>query len=317
MRHLAFLIVLSIPIYLQGQPNLVGDTAFFNQQAKLYQGWLDKTGIGSLLKVGGIEIRRNKIFVGLVAKKDKAQNFRNHWDQWSKDYVKINAISLEQRLFYKLYHMLEVDQEQIELDIYDQSPRFCHRIIVSFHDGKVDAYNQACRAKDREIEVSPTSFYEPNSMTFEAIQKKFNRRAVYNSILDYSRKKYEKSKCELRYPEVTVLEQGEVLRFIVTDLCKEVLIDEGDPWICRVLKRFNHQCNWIKREKLEFLITFQNIPSGIKIGVQIDGKYGSGYYENVKRGGYHLMDNDFDDYLEDYADRMKTEFKSVILEIRD
>ena len=308
-----FVILITIPFFTNAQSSLLNDSTFFKAQAAQYQIWLQQSGMGQLLRLEDIVITSNAVNIVLVSNLDSPLNFWPYWKKWSADFKRKNQITLEQKLFYKLHHFLEVEQRQVLLNIYDQRPKFCHRIMVAFTDGKVVSRKQSCRVKERDIEVSPSSFYDKNPITYEAIQKKYNKRAVYNTIINYSKKKYEKSKCELRYPKVSILEQEDILRFIITDLCKEVLKDEGDPWICRVLKRFGHQCNWIKREKLEFMITYQTTNDGIKIGVQIDGKYGSGYYEHVKRGGYHLMDNDFDEYLEEYADQMKNEFKKAIL----
>ena len=315
LRIFSFLFFLSYSIHGLSQSNFRADSIYFQNQAKMYQVWLEKSGLGELIVVEKLDIQKDKLKLNLVAKPDKVRDFWPYWKNWRADFANSNPISLEQKLFYKLHHMLDVSQSQVELDIFDQRPRFCHRLIIYFANGQVQSSKQSCRAKERNIEVSPASFYGLKEISYQEIQKRFHRMAVFNAILKYSEQKYGNSKCELRFPDITVLEQGEVLRFVITDLCKEVLVDESDPWICNVLKRFGHQCNWIKREKLEFLITYQTIPSGIKIGVQIDGKYGSGYYNNVKRGGYHLMDVDFDDYLEDYADKMKNEFKKLLLEL--
>lgn len=305
-----------MPFFSIAQSSYEKDSLFFQQQVEKYQDWLNKTGIGDLVYDGQLEIKSQKIILNLVARPDKKDSFWPYWQQWQRDYIQKNPIRLEQKLFYKLHHMLEVEQDHLELRVFDQRVRFCHRLIIAFVNGEVITSKQSCRAKERQIEVSPSVFYEENGITYEEIQNRYPRSIIFNKILEYSKEKYGTSECERRYPKITLLEQGDVLRFVVTDLCKEVLVDESDPWICKVLRRLGHQCNWIKREKLEFLISYQKTTEGIKIGVHIDGKYGSGYYENVKRGGYHLMDNDFDDYLEDYADRMKNEFKTLILEIQ-
>ncbi len=313
--NICICLFITVPAFAQN--SLLQDSLFFKSQAVIYQKWLEQSGLSSLVSVSDVAIKPQSIEVILIGNTSDYRDFWSYWKQWSLDFRTEKTISLEQQLFYKLHHMMDVEQEQITLNVYDRLPGFCHRIYISFSNGKVQVRRQSCRAKERDIEVSPASFYGMKDISYEQIKKQYNKFAVFNAILTYAEGKYRKSKCEMRYPEVTLLEKEDVLRFVVTDLCKEVLKDETDPFICKVLRRFGHQCNWIKREKLEFLITYQTLPEGIKIGVEIDGKYGSGYYENVKRGGYHLMDIDFDEYLEDYADQMKNEFKKVILNIGD
>lgn len=110
-----------------------------------------------------------------------------------------------------------------------------------------------------------------------------------------------------------MLESGDVLRFEITDLCREVLIDEANPLLCQILRTFGNDCNFVKRELLTFTIAHRTTAAGFNLHLEIDGKYGSGFYENVRRGGYLNMEIDFDDYLERYADQIKEEFKRVLI----
>lgn len=68
-----------------------------------------------------------------------------------------------------------------------------------------------------------------------------------------------------------------------------------------------------KRERLTFTIAYVPTVEGINLNIEIDGKYGSGFYRTVCRGGYHSMEVDFDDYLEVYADKFSQELKAALL----
>ena len=104
----------------------------------------------------------------------------------------------------------------------------------------------------------------------------------------------------------------DVLRFRATDLCREVLTDAANPTLAKILNNFGLGVNWVKREKLDILIAYEELPKGFKLTITIDGKYGSGLYNQVGRGGYYSMEGDFDEYLENYADAFKELVREAI-----
>lgn len=63
---------------------------------------------------------------------------------------------------------------------------------------------------------------------------------------------------------------------------------------------------------LRFTISYEETLDGFRIRIELDGKYGSGFYNNVRRGGYIDMEVDFDEYLEDYSDEFSTTLQSVL-----
>lgn len=305
---------------VKAQYNLQSDSLFFKGQSGLYQKWLEKSGLGQVMEVNALEILPSRLLLTL-SMTCLPEVAWAEWEQLKIDYSHNNAISLEQELFYKLIHFMEVDQYQgiiRVLNVVNGVRNNCFFIEIKFdpNEKRVKFNTRYCKSKERRIEVEPHRLEGLNNMSFEEINKIYNRNSVFEAIFKYAQSRYGRSKCEDRFPEVRELERGQLLRFVVVDLCKEVLKDESNPWICKVLQRFRYQCNWIKRERLEFTITFeQTAEEIIRIGVKVDGKYGSGYYDQVKRGGYHDMDLDFDEYLVDYADEIANEFKKVVLKI--
>lgn len=63
---------------------------------------------------------------------------------------------------------------------------------------------------------------------------------------------------------------------------------------------------------LRFIISYEETLDGFRVRIELDGKYGSGFYNNVRRGGYIDMEVDFDEYLEDYSDEFSTTLQSVL-----
>ena len=127
----------------------------------------------------------------------------------------------------------------------------------------------------------------------------------------YAKERFERTSCAERYPEVRVLEDRDVLRFKVVDLCKEVLKDESSV-VCGWLRSFGFDCNWAKRELLTFIITHEETLDGIRLKVTIDGKIGSGFYANVRRGGYISMEPDRDEELSEYALVFSNELRKML-----
>ena len=320
MRWFLYTITMLVTGLLSAQSDLTADYNFFQDQSQLYQKWLDKSGFGEVIRVGEVEVEPHHLTLMLTFYTSVGGECWALWEQLQEDFERENALTLEQQLFYKLLHLMEVEQDQATIEVHNiigEGRNFCFysKIFFDAGAGRVEVRERYCKAQERNIEVAPNTLDGLKDMSFEEINRIYNRNSVFEAIFSYAKERYEKDKCELRYPQVREKERNQLLRFEVVDLCKEVLRDESNPWICKVLRRFDYQCNWIKREKLEFTITYERTQEGIRIGVKIDGKYGSGYYDQVKRGGYHDMDLDFDDYLVDYADVIANDFKKEVLKI--
>ena len=145
-------------------------------------------------------------------------------------------------------------------------------------------------------------------------QKQFSRQYVFDKILQYAKQRYERKTCENRNPTVGAPQiDGNVMRLEITDLCKEVLKDEQNNTICAFLNKFLKPCNWIKREKLSFIFVYEVNDGGFLLKCELDGKVGSGFYDQVRRGGYLDMEIDFNETLKDYAEKMKYELKQAII----
>lgn len=215
---------------------------------------------------------------------------------------------------------MEVRQSAADVQIYDtcdlrKEPLFFRGI--HFEDGEVKVEQSNPKSKIRKVQLAPANMSGMKKMSVEEFKKRFNKVTVYQNIYEYAQRRFEKEVCEEREPKVRLLENNEVLRFEVLDLCREVLTDEANPLLCRLLSNLGYDCNWVKRELLTFIVVHEETGDGFQLSIEIDGKYGSGLYEHVRRGGYLSMEIDFDDYLERYADTFKEDLKQVILYGKD
>lgn len=309
-------VLLSFSTTLAQVEDLTKDTPFFKEQSKLYQRWLDHTGLGKVIKVYDVEVEADELSLFLAFHKEESNYVTNVWEQLKATFDRQNPLSLEQQLFYKMCHIMEIRHSVGNVQLYDTynlkvEPCFFRGIY--FDEKKVKVEESSCRSEIVDLNLRPPTLRSNDKNTVMEFQQILSKEVVYQKILQFAQKKYTQTECIDRYPEIKTLDTDEVLHFEVLDLCREVLIDEAQPTLCTILQTFGYDCNWVRREKLDFIIKYEPSSSGIKLNIEIDGKYGSGVYSRVRRGGYINMEIDFDEYLERYAKEFKEELKRFLL----
>ncbi|MDX1943595.1 MAG: hypothetical protein SFU99_23715 [Saprospiraceae bacterium] len=295
--------------------DLTKDSEFFEKQKIEYQRWLDHSGLGSTLKVHAIEVKPQQLSLYLAFPYQDIDSIMVAWRTLKSAFEKERPLTLEQELFYKMVHLMEVRQSLANVQIYDtydlrKEPLFSRAIYFKNDSVNVDASNP--KSKIREVNIKPDDFSDMRRMSVQSFNQKFNRKMVYDKIHTYAKQKYERKTCDQRNPQLRLLESDGILRFEIIDLCREVLTDEANPLLCKILRKVGYDCNWVKRELLTFTVIQRETSTGFQLSIEIDGKYGSGFYENVRRGGYLSMEIDFDDYLERYADQFKEEIRRLL-----
>ncbi|MEO6038216.1 MAG: hypothetical protein ABIQ93_07385 [Saprospiraceae bacterium] len=298
---------LVLPLPAQRE-DLTRDRAFFHQQELLYQRWLDHNGMGKTLRVKTLEVESQQVALYLAFPTENADSVTAAWAQLKKDYAALNTgLSLEQALFYKMQQLMELRESVANLQLYDtydtrREPCFYRGIYVKDDVFRVDS--SGCKSKTLDIYISPSDLGGAKKPGTAAFQKQFTQQYVFDKIYQYAKQRYEKEMCFGRYPKVSPPRiDGNVLRFEVTDLCKEVLKNAQNPDLCAFLNKYVKPCNWITREKLNFTIVYQTKDNAFQLKCEVEGKVGSGYYDEVGRGGYLDMEIDFDGYLTDYVEK--------------
>ncbi len=306
------------PLTLSAQTeDLTQDTAFFKTQGLEYQRWLDHSGLGKSLRVRVVEVEPQQVALYLEFPTTKVDSVRAYWETIKKDYGRLNTgLTLEQALFYKMVYMMEVRQSYANVQLYDTydtrvEPCFYRGIYIK--DGHLVVDSSGCKSKKVDIYLSPSDLKGTKKPTLSEFRRKYTQEYVFEQVHEYAKKRYEQQVCVKRYPKVSSIQiDGNIMRFEVTDLCKEVLKDAKNDDICAFLNRHVKPCNWIKREKLNFTFVYQIHDGGFLLKCEIEGKVGSGFYDEVGRGGYLNMEIDFDGYLTDYATKFQNDLKEAL-----
>lgn len=294
--------------------DLTKDTPFFQQQKKLYQRWLTDSGLGTVLKVYDIEVQPNELSLYLSFPYEESDSVTVAWEQLKQSYDSQHALTLEQQLFFKLCHIMEIRNTVGNVQLYDTyntkvEPCFFRGI---YFDKKVMVEESGCKSKIEEINLSAPRLKDSKGQTVAEFQEYMSKEVVFKKILEFANQKFTISKCLDRNPEIIKYESEDILHFEVLDICRTVLTDEAQPTLCGILRAVGYECDWVKREKLDFIIKYEPSANGVKINIELDGKFGSGLYKKVERGGYISMEIDFDEYLEKYAKRFKEELKDYL-----
>lgn len=313
-------ICLSLFLYLPlnaQREDLTRDRDFFNKQAILYQKWLDHSGLGKTLHVKTVETDPQQVALYLAFPYEKADSVQAVWNRLKKDFDAQNTgMDLERTLFYKMLSLMELRQSVANVQIYDtydtrEEPCFFRGIFVK--EGAFHVDSTGCRSKNLDIYLSPNDLRSARKPSNGAFQKQYTQQYVFDKIHQYAKQRYERTACIGRYPQVSPPQiDGSIMRFEVTDLCKEVVKNAENSTICAFLNKYVKPCNWIQREKLTFTFVYQAKENAFQLKCTLEGKVGSGYYDEVGRGGYLDMEIDFDGYLTDYANKLQYELKDIL-----
>ena len=267
-----FILFLTFQSTLFAQEYLATDYAFFQKKAKLYQRWLDAKGMGEVLNVDKIEMKKNgmelELFLSLqTTDPDTAAAL------WTGLVRKIESTNRNQTLPNVLYttftRLMEIPVAQGNVQIY--FPRKdgggynpCFYVWLWEENGKVMEESRVnnCRSQDLEIPVILPTIQKISNKENLTIYRTTDAQIAFEKVVKYARQKYEQEKehCEGRSPRVEIEKQTDyALTFTVTDLCREVLIDEKKSLWCDFVEFWWGDCNDMRRERLEF--SFKYIPS--------------------------------------------------------
>lgn len=295
--------------------DLTRDTAFFRQQKLEYQRWLDQTGMGKTLKVQALKVTSDDVSLYLGFHATELDEIVNAWDTLKVAYETQGGMTLEEQLFFRLVSFMGLRQEAASIQIYDTydlslDPLFFRGIYYDEGQIRVDVNNPKSQIRDIKINYTDVSGAKKSSKA--EFSRQYTRDYVFDRVMAFAVEKYGRPKCEGRNPKVKRLPNEDHLRFQVSDLCKEVLVDEQNPVVCRWLKTLGYNCTWIKRELLTFTVIYIPTESGFQLNITLEGKVGSGYYDDIRRDAYMDMETDFKSYLEDYADQIALEIKDYL-----
>ncbi len=310
------LLFLAAPLLAQRE-DLTHDSTFFHKQAVLYQRWLDHSGLGKTLHVKTVVVETQRVTLFLAFPNEQADSVTAAWVQLKKDYADLNTgLSLEQALFYKMLQLMELRESAANVqlfDTYDTRKEPCFYREIQVKDASLHIDSSGCKSKPVNVYISPSDLKRARKPSNSAFLRQYTQQYVFDKVYQYARQRYEKETCFARHPKVSPPQiNGNVMRFEVTDLCREVLKHAQNPDLCAFLNKYVKPCNWITREKLTFIFVYIPKDNAFHLNCELDGKVGSGYYDEVGRGGYLDMEIDFDGYLTDYAKNLEFEIKEIL-----
>jgi hypothetical protein len=330
MAALAGIMLLCANVALS-QGDLRADSSFFQSRMATYQKWLDHAGLGKMLRVHQVQVLADELALYLAFPFSNADSVTTAWWQLKNEFQQHSSLSLEQQLFFKMTHILELPQELGNVQLYDTydpraEPCFYRGIYFDSTNAELKVDSNSCKAISREIDFDPSDFSRlRKAATFDwnsgqighhtlspaELRRRYPKSEVFDLIEKYACAHFRSQPCGDRVPEFHVLQRKQLLRFEVANLCKVVLDGENHA-LCSLLSSLGYSCNWAKREKLIFTFTYRDSPQGFVLDCSIDGLVGSGYYETVRRGGYINMEVDFDQELEFFADRFKEDIRLLL-----
>ncbi len=319
-KTLLFSCLMLIGSLLKAQDFLGEDLPFFQKKASLYQKWLESKGMGKALKMDKVELKKNgnELELFLSIRTHDPDSAAAIWTALVTDFKKQNPDEeLVSALFHTFIRLMEIPPVQGNVQVYFPNKNSagynpCFYVWIWEEDNKVkeESRTNNCKSQTLSISVEPAKVKKVTSKNATPISSKDQARVVFDKILLYARQRYEVKRCENRNPRVEEDEKTDyMLTFTVSDLCKEVLVEEKISPICSLIAEIWGPCNDIRRERLEF--TFHYIPTdkGYTLTGSLTGKFGSGVYV-PRKSGYMDMEPDFEeDFLKPYVKAFQKDLK--------
>jgi len=292
---------------IAAQDDLRQDSAFFFQQAEVYQTWLDKVGFGQYLKVQELNIEENEVWINLAFHEQDVEGITAIWDVLENTYAGKPGFNLEEQLFYKAAALMELDEETLGIglfDTYDLLKSYSFYREIDFDNGQVQMKGSGPKARIEPIKIFPQGLKGGTLSSVRKLQLSLTKEKVYTCILDYAKNRFTTAGVDGEVPEIKLRENQKNLWFEVVNVRKEVLQNTN---LCGWLESLGLDCFWAKRELLTFLFTYDTNGSGIIITGDISGKVGSTNYFNARKGSYRNMETEFADELLAYLDDFTVE----------
>ena len=292
---------------LRAQEDLTRDRAFFEQQARNYQRWLDETGLSPRLKVRAIEVLPQRLSLYLQFPTDNVDTVKALWIRLHQDYAALETgLRLEDALFFKMVQLMEVQPSVADLQVYDsynplREPNFLRAIHLDAQEVRVDSSGDM--GVSRVVNLSPGDLGGwPRPSTFEC-GRRYQRDIVLQQSYDFLRLYFLSLRCDSLPPEVGEPQKtGDIWRFEVMGLCLESLRHAPESVVQPFLVQNGKPADWIRYEKLSVTLVYQGRGNGCRLNCQLEVKVGNAPYDEVGRGAYLDPGWAFVPYTQKYTD---------------
>ncbi|MEM7658780.1 MAG: hypothetical protein AAF399_21830 [Bacteroidota bacterium] len=318
-----FWLCLLCPLGILAQ-NLQADAAFFHAQTKSFDRWLGREGLGDYLSVYALDVQEDKLLLYLQFTHEESENDSTRLDQavasWKlvkTYYDSLHSRRLEEAMLHQLSFLMEVNQREVQVLLYDTHDKEKHAVFMRFlyfWQGKVKVRERG-QMKSETVRIrlkAPAG--QGRAEERLSLEGGYQQTSVFQAITAYCQQRFTNVRCEGREAHLEPIQEEEVLHFQVWNLCREVLYYMDKSELNQFLSWLGVEADWAKREMLDVQITYSQQPDGIELVLILNGKIGSGLFEEDRRGGYYNMEDDFDDAFAKYAQRFKTDLTTYLRE---
>lgn len=305
-----------VPFFAQ-RGFLAQDSAYFQAQLPEYQRWLDNNNLGQQLRVHTLNVDTGLVL--LIGFGNVPSNLAQPvWAQLKSDFRRAHQAELEAHLFERALSIFDVDRDHFALQIFDANYAtgcFFYQIFYSVKN-RLQTDSSTCKSpKEHNIHIPSSDLRQVRGSAKAEIARRVSQQHVLAQCKRFLVERYGAKACPGRKPTLQWLEDApnsEHLEIEVLNLCDEV-VKENQPKTCAVLSFFGYPCNWKKNEKLTIRLTYAEKKPGFSLDIWLDGRYGSGFVEEVGRRGYKDMGTDFDAELTEYAKLLKKDLNDYLL----
>ncbi len=328
--HFAFIISFFVFTIGYGQEYLGNDTLFFEKKAQLYQYWLEKKGLGDVLKVEKVQLSHNDLNLELLLS-IKETNLDQAINIWQSLVQKFNAgptdIDLKTYLYESFVRMMEINPDQGNLQIYIPLPIQPRNGKTEFNRCFYVWYWAENNQIQEETRINMCKGPQPITVKIElpnlmlvrnsekvSISRRVNGASVFSKIEQYAHQRYDDQGLTKDTPShIDVIYKDDYrLEFTVNDIRREVLTDEKRGLWCQFVNYWWGDCDDVRRERLEFKFRFIPTNNGYLLDGTLTGKFGSGVFV-PRASGYMDMEPDFlEDYLKPYIRRFEQDLKQYL-----
>lgn len=270
-HHLfCFLITSSLSSLSAQETDFLQDSSFFAQQASVYQEWLQSVGLGRALKVDGIKVRKQSVTIRLGFKYATEDSASTAWRQLKSEFEENSLFTLEERLFYKMIHVMEIPAINVEIivsDNFNPAKIPCLYGRIYHKNGQVQSTVSPCRSQSNSIIIGYSELKNKMAHATTNLKDKDsigvrNRNKIYAIIEQKAQKHFVGDNVSF------VAKKDSLLHLKVINVKRQVIKRSAID----VVDFLDYH------ELLTIIIKYKPIRDGIRLDCFVDGKYGGGFY---------------------------------------
>jgi hypothetical protein len=328
-KHLLVLLPFLWCTSLFAQEYLGDDRAYFQSKTEHLQRWLVAKGLANYLTVDTVRLAKQgyELELWLSLRTTDEDLAAALWPALEAKYrAEAPSRDFNALLFDTFVRFMEVPPAQANVQVYlpkslerDVGYSPCFKVWIWRKDGalQLDRELNGCKAQNITIPINLRGVDTQTGAARAVVYQPAEARDIFQRVLAFAERKYapenRPAACNERDPRVEEIELSDYeLKFVVSDLCREVLTQEDRSLWCELVERWWGPCNDMRRERLEFVVDYLPTTTGYLLKIEVTGKYGSGVYV-PRRSGYMDMDPDFEeDFLVPYVKQFKNELTAYL-----